>query len=99
MEDYLPLFPDEPDDAFPPCDPAVPEAARSRLSRQCLAILGRLRQGRATNQELALIAIKYTSRVSDARKAGYDIRCVGLDHQTGVAWYALFVNGVEVKAE
>lgn len=44
-----------------------------RLSKQCAAIIARLRLGSATNRELSEIALKYTSRVSDCRDAGYNI--------------------------
>ena len=59
-----------------------------RLSRQCQAILDRLRQGPATNRELAGLCLKYTSRVSDLRKAGYDVQVVRHDRATGQTWYA-----------
>jgi hypothetical protein len=55
-----------------------------------------LKQGRASNQELASIALKYTGRISDLRKSGYDIRVVSSDTKRGVFWYAMFENGVEV---
>lgn len=51
----------------------------SRLSAQCAEILRRLAQGPATNRELATVALKYTSRVSDLREAGWDIACDRLD--------------------
>lgn len=38
-----------------------------RLTGQNAAILARLRQGPATNRELAEISLKYTSRISDVR--------------------------------
>lgn len=76
-------------DQFDPCDPTVPEAARPRLSRQCRAILDRLAQGPATNAELAGIALKYTSRLSDIRKAGYGINCTCLDARAGLYRYEL----------
>lgn len=44
-----------------------------RLSAQCRTILARLLRGPATNTELAGIALKYTSRISDLRKAGYTV--------------------------
>ena len=53
---------------------------RPRLTGQNGAILERLRSGPATNQELAGISLKYTSRVSDLRKAGYTVAC---ERQTG----------------
>jgi len=49
-----------------------------RLENQCKKILDLLKtrgnQG-ATNAELAKIALKYTSRISDLRELGHDIRC------------------------
>jgi hypothetical protein len=71
-------------------DPRVPQASRARLSRQCQAILDRLTQGAATNRELAELALKYTSRLSDIRAAGYDVRVVAHDHVTGLVTYRLF---------
>jgi len=53
-------------------------------------MLSRLRQGRATNTELATMSLKYTGRISDLRKAGHDIRCVDRDRASGVTWYALY---------
>ncbi|MDE2097681.1 MAG: hypothetical protein KGL39_10570 [Patescibacteria group bacterium] len=82
--------------SFPPCDPCVPEESLPRLSRQCREILERLRRGRASNDELSKISRKYTSRISDIRKADFDVRCMDLDHKTGLAWYALFETGLEV---
>jgi hypothetical protein len=46
---------------------------QARLSRQCLAILKRLREGPATSAELAGIALKYTGRISDLRRNGFAI--------------------------
>ena len=68
---------------------AAPPVERRRLSRQCTDMLSRLRQGRVTNAELATISLKYTGRISDLRKAGYDIRCVERDRASGVSWYEL----------
>ena len=45
-----------------------------RLSGQTLAIVERLQKGPATNRELAALSLKYTSRISDARAAGYAIQ-------------------------
>lgn len=72
-----------------PCDPHVDKRERPRLSKQCRQILWRLEQGPATNVELASIALKYTSRLSDLRAAGYDVQVVERDHRTGVVRYAL----------
>jgi hypothetical protein len=68
-----------------------------RISRQCRLIVDRLRRGRATNAELAVIALKYSGRISEIRQAGYDVRCVSHDHATGVAVYALFEDGAEIS--
>lgn len=76
----------------PPVAPAcIPEPERKRLSAQSQAILDRLRRGPATNYELAQIALKYTSRLSDCRKAGYDVRMVSRNYETGVTLYRLEV--------
>lgn len=80
-----------------PCDPSVTPAEAPRLSRQCQAILERLRRGRASNRELATLALKYTGRCSDLRAAGYDVRVVEENKASGLHVYALFVNGEEVK--
>ena len=55
------------------CDPLIDERDKPRLSGQCMAILERLQRGPATNAELAALALKYTSRISDLRKNGYRI--------------------------
>lgn len=67
--------------------PSKPE--RVRLSRQCQAILERLRLGNVTNDELAKIARKYTNRVSELRQAGYAIECYEHDYETGLTRYRL----------
>lgn len=71
---------------------ALPTADRARLSRQCAAILARLEAGPATNADLAALSLKYTSRISDLRRAGFDIDCYNRDRATGVAWYRLMGN-------
>lgn len=71
------------------------QAERARLSAQCSRILGRLQYGRVTNRELSEIALKYTNRVSEIRRAGHDVRLVSRDYATGLTYYALFVDGVE----
>jgi hypothetical protein len=60
-----------------------------RLSNQCRQILERLRIGPASNIELAQIALKYTSRISDLRAAGYEVRCKRGALGTGQMWYDL----------
>jgi hypothetical protein len=74
----------------------VPAAAVPRINRQCRLILERLREGRATNATLCGIGMKYNARISELRKAGYDVRCISHDHATGLAWYALYIDGREV---
>jgi hypothetical protein len=54
----------------------------ARLTGQTLVIVERLRRGPATNAELAASSLKYTSRVSDARAAGYVIDCERLSGGT-----------------
>jgi hypothetical protein len=62
-------------------DPATSHQAAAdlvnsgRLSRQCEIILHRLQQGPATSSELAALSIKYTGRISDLRKRGFNIQC------------------------
>ena len=76
-------------DMLPPYDASVERDAAPRLSRQNAAILQRLRQGPASNTQLAAIALKYTSRISDLRAAGYDVRLIEQDRATGLTWYEL----------
>lgn len=75
--------------------PVDVKAEKRRLSGQCATILGRLQSGRASNIALSQISLKYTGRISELRKRGHDIRVILRDHATGLAWYALFVNGKE----
>lgn len=49
-----------------------------RLAAQTQQIIDLLRVRPATNAELSNIALKYTSRVSDARKLGHTITCTRL---------------------
>ena len=67
----------------------VPEPERKRLSKQCRAILERLRHGPASNRELSLIALKYTARISDLRNAGYNVVIHKRSRKTGQVVYAL----------
>lgn len=66
---------------------------KSRTSAQTQRIISRLRSGPATNVELAEIALKYTGRISDARKLGYDIKC--RREAAGVTVYWLAANGAK----
>lgn len=67
----------------------LPLQERERLSKQCSDILTRLEKGRATNKELSGLSLKYTSRISDLRAAGYRIEVVERNHDTGLVWYEL----------
>jgi hypothetical protein len=64
---------------------------RPRLAKQAEAILDLFRRqgGRATNTEMAAVALKYSSRISDLRSAGYVITCVSRDRKTGLCVYKL----------
>ena len=68
---------------------SLPRAERKRLTGQNAAILARLEQGAATNHELAALSLKYTSRLSDLRAAGYRVVIRARDHATGCVVYAL----------
>lgn len=70
-------------------DSSLSNEERPRLGAQNQAILTRLRQGPATNTELAEIALKYSSRISDLRKAGYNVVCASYSRKTGIAVYEL----------
>ena len=61
-----------------------------RLSGQSQRILARLQQGPASNAELAAISLKYTSRISDLRKAGYHVEVIERSRVTGWTLYQLF---------
>lgn len=82
---------DETTPALPPIpvNVSVHLAEAPRLSRQCRLILERLRSGAATNTELAQIALKYTSRLSDLRAAGYTVTIVQRDYASGSVVYRL----------
>lgn len=64
-----------------------------RLSRQCEEILSRLQSGKVSNRELSKIALKYTGRISDLRKAGHSIECISHNRATGETWYQLHQSG------
>lgn len=66
---------DPPQPTLPPRDPNVTTSDVPRLTGQNAAILARLKQGPATNVELAAMALKYGGRISDLRAAGYRIEC------------------------
>jgi hypothetical protein len=58
-----------------PRDPNTHSEDVPRLSGQNAVILARLRSGPATNNEMAELSLKYTSRISDLRAAGYTVTC------------------------
>lgn len=79
--------------AVVPCDPNVTEVPdKRRLSGQNAAILARLRQGPATNAELAAISLKYTSRCSDLRSFGCEI---AVERQAGGTFVYTLVHAPE----
>lgn len=73
-------------------------AEKKRTANQRYLILGRLLKGRATNADLYGYALNLTARISELRKDGHVIKVVARDYATGIVWYALFVNGEEVRA-
>lgn len=87
MAEQRTLF-DEPP-RITPRDTHVVQEERPRLTGQNQAILERLRRGPATNRELAAISLKYTSRTSDLRAAGYNVVVVSRDRATGLTMYEL----------
>ncbi len=68
----------------------------ARISKQGRAILARLQAGEVTNVELARIAIRYSARIHELRKAGYRIELVKQDRESGVCVYRL---GDEIRDE
>jgi hypothetical protein len=66
---------------------------QSRLSGQSARILARLEQGPASNRQLAEIALKYTSRLSDVRRylkaRGRSVEVLSRDHASGLTTYGL----------
>jgi len=83
-------FLDLPNIDVPPTDKRLAAEEKPRLCGQNGAILARLRQGPATNDELSRLARKYTSRISDLRQAGYDVRVIEHDRKSGLSLYRLF---------
>lgn len=64
---------------------------RERLSRHAQAIVDRLRRGTATNDELMMVSRSrnLSARISEVRKAGFQVDCIKLERATGLAWYEL----------
>jgi hypothetical protein len=78
------------EDVILPRDTHVTEAPEvKRLSTQNAQILARLTRGPATNKELSGLSLKYTSRISDLRKAGYQVAVTDHDRGSGRTVYAL----------
>lgn len=63
---------------IPPRDPNADDIDLPRLTGQNATILRMLRESPRTNDELAAISRKYTSRISDIRAAGYCIQATRL---------------------
>lgn len=65
-----------------PIEPiCAPRQDRKRLRGQNLVVLERLRKGSATTRDLILMGIaKYTSRISDLRAAGYDVKATRIEN-------------------
>ena len=74
-------------DRIPATDTNVAQAAKKRLSGQNRKILDLLMQGQATGRQIQAIGMKYTSRISDLRKAGCVIDC--LERPDGNSLYTL----------
>jgi hypothetical protein len=85
----LPIFPGPHRLPVEPRDPNLDRAARPRLGRQSLAVLDRLREGLASNIDLARITHRFGGRLYDLRKAGCTIVIVSNDHRSGVVVYRL----------
>ena len=56
-------------------NPSVPKEDAPRLSRQCVAILERLRKGPMTNMDAVteLRVLNLTARVSEIRQSGHQV--------------------------
>lgn len=72
------------------CDPRVHPDERPRLESQARKIVDALIRGPKTNRDLASISLKYTGRISDLRKSGFDIRVTRRDRASGTTTYELF---------
>lgn len=78
---------------FRPADPRVHPDAHLRLSRQCALILAAFQAApnhELTNAQLADIAIRYSARLHDIKRAGIAIfRKVYNDHASGLVRYRM----------
>lgn len=70
-------------------------AERDRLSKQARLIVERLQRGTATNDELMMVSRSrnLSARISECRKAGWDVVCIKQEKATGLAWYQLNARG------
>jgi hypothetical protein len=80
----------KPDGRSIPVNVTVHPFEADRLAAQSTRILARLQQGITDTRELADIALKYSSRVSELRKVGYVIKVIETDYETGLRLYRLF---------
>lgn len=67
----MPLFGRRLDDAAS----RAPAPKRKKYRGHAQTILERLQKGPATSRELVDIAFGYRQRISDLRKAGYNVKC------------------------
>ena len=78
---------------FRPSDPGVHPDAHARLSRQCALILAAFQSApghELTNAQLAEIAIRYSARLHDLKRAGVAVfHKVHIDHASGLVRYRM----------
>jgi len=95
-ETSMPLF-DRPAVTIEPVDPSVLDSDRPRLSAAALRVLGRLKDGPATNLELMRPdcgGARFGGRLHDLRKAGVIWK---REHEAGSVWrYELIRCPVEL---
>lgn len=70
-----------------PTDSNLAPGQEGRLTSQNERLLKLLQHSPRTNVELASIAKKYTSRISDLRRHGHIIQCDFIDRETGLTQY------------
>ena len=74
---------------MPKLNPTAPKERKGKLQRKCLAILGRLQAGPASNVELLKVGgFRFGARLAELREAGHRIRTEENKH-TGLAVYTL----------
>ena len=89
MEHQHSLFDEAGEPAQILVDPRLADEERPRLTRQCLAVLERLRQGPATTMELIPISTRFSARLHELRKQGWIIETDRIDKASGVSLYTL----------